>query len=366
MSHTRIISSLFAIALVCGCATAPQTRQYDSLSQHVDALVQAHEFGAALRIIDKNASTDSNPELRITLREQTIQAARRYEQDSIDAAARLQESDQWGASLALYEQRLQHFPESRRLADAAAIARRERDEFVHQTTVELYTRRAQRLNDEIISVQALRAASDEQIQLPMQLLESLLSERDTVASTLLAEGERLSARGQYPQAVKLLTLSRALRKDERVETALRVTQRKLRPRPVKASASAKASLGPAAKSKLVEELALQQKIRTATRKVGAALQENRLFVAKNELAALHKLDADNAETKRLQTRLDGLFAKVLTRRLEEGEYEYAQGNIDAAIRHWQVAQQIRPDDESLSERLEKAQRFKQRYEALRE
>jgi tetratricopeptide (TPR) repeat protein len=90
-----------------------------------------------------------------------------------------------------------------------------------------------------------------------------------------------------------------------------------------------------------------------------------LLRAQRQLGQALTLQPHDSDLLKEQNALQQVVQKHVQEKLENGKYLYSMGEVDAAIAAWQVAAALAPQDQALQQRLERAQKFRQRYEELK-
>lgn len=166
------------------------------------------------------------------------------------------------------------------------------------------------------------------------------------------------AKSDWKAAKKLLRLSNSLREDERTDTALRVVSTKVKRVVVRKRKPVK----PVVKN--TPEV-IDDGYESAMRGYFSSLKDGQLLTAKQHIEKAVALSPNNEQSIQYKTSLDQLIDKTVGQHVENGKYLYSIGDIDSAIQDWQAAYKLAPNNEALKERLEKAQRFQDRYESLK-
>lgn len=342
------------LSVLTACASQPVEEV--PLADKVAQLQKEFKFGAAKRAIE-NAAEDArwSEQARQKLLAGNIKASSAYEQAVISEALSLQKEQSWATANELYQGALKAFPESQVLRGALNEFYISRDAFHRKQLLAYRILRAKRLPDELQRLKLISESGD-----PDEYQQRLL-EASSIAEALLAEGQRLMARKRWRSAQNMLQLSKALRDDERTNTALRVA--KTRVKPVRVTRKPKPQLEeivPAAQ-RLIDEKA----IAAAMHRYNDAIQQKNLVDARHQLKAALALKPNDRSLSREQSRLEALIKTDVDQRIEQGKYQYSLGDIDKAIDHWEYAYALSPEDEALRERLQKAHRFRDRYEQLK-
>ncbi len=354
---TQLMQKLLIAALVAllgACAVQPVEEV--PLAEKVAQLQKEFKFGAAKRAIENAAEGEEwTAQARQELLQNNLKASSAYEKAVISEASSLQEEQSWASANELYQGALQAYPESQTLREALNTFYISRDAFHRKQLLAYRILRAKRLPEELKRLKMINDSGD-----PDRYQQGL-AEASDIAEALLAEGQRLMAGKKWRDARNMLQLSRNLRDDERTNTALRVVKARIKPARV------------ASKPKpLLEEVVPEAQLKVDEAAVAAALHRYRYSVRQKNLvnAKLHldealTLKPGDAALAKEQSRLAALIVTDVDQRIEQGKYQYSLGDIDKAIEHWEYAYALSPEDEALRERLQKAHRFRNRYEQLK-
>ncbi|MEM8498406.1 MAG: hypothetical protein AAF542_10320 [Pseudomonadota bacterium] len=352
ISKRLLIAAL--LALLGACAVQPVEEL--PLDQKVVQLQKEFKFGAAKRAIENAPEGEEwSAKARQELLQNNRKASSAYEQAVISEASSLQKEQAWASANELYQGALQAYPESHTLREALNNFYISRDDFHREQLLSYRILRAKRLPEELNKLKMIGESGDpEQYQLG-------LAEASDIAEALLAEGQRLMAGKKWRSARSMLQLSKNLRDDERTNTALRVVKTRVKPTRV------------AKKPKpLLEEVVPEAQLKVDETAIAAAMhryrysvQQKNLVNAKRHLDEAIILKPGDSKLEREQSRLAALIQTDVGQRIEQGKYQYSLGDIDKAIEHWEYAYALSPEDEALRERLQKAHRFRNRYEQLK-
>jgi tetratricopeptide (TPR) repeat protein len=352
MQRTGNILSRSGLALLmlglAACATQPkETLTFDEKFAQLKA---EHKYGAAMRLLEANA--EFTTEQRESEQESLGKTIVEFEKQQHTQASQLQKQKQYGDAIALYQQALLNYPESLALREHLQGLYSQRDNYVETLQLTYLVDRAKSLEKELATVAAISDAQRENTE-KKALLDRLHAERDSTALALLQEGQRRLALKEIKPAMHYLQLSQRLKADERTETALRLAKRQQKPRKVRRVV---AKPKPVAPSELDVALSAYQDY----------LDNNQLRKALLEIRKAVKLAPEDSNIRARKVALDKRIDKLVDVAIEEGKLQYSQGNINAAIERWQAATVLAPYNDALKERLAKAIRFRERYEALRE
>ena len=118
-----------------------------------------------------------------------------------------------------------------------------------------------------------------------------------------------------------------------------------------------------------EEKKLARKHRDNTQEVlemtGQALDDNDLQAARRIFRGLPKGRSESREIVAVRTRLNDAIRSRVREMTSEGDRQYRADNVSRAIRSWERALELDPDNPELTERLERARKVLARLEELK-
>lgn len=342
------LSLAATMLLLAACVTQPAEQL--SFDEKLEQLITSHKYGAAQRLISSHA--DINEEQRTQHQDKLQVEITAFEHQQRTNAEELRIAKRYGDAITLYQQALGNFPESMLLRDELQTLYSKRDDYVRDLRLSYLLDRADSISNELKMITAISDAKREDEQ-HKELLAQLNAERDRTALALLQEGQRRLAIKDIKPAIHYLNLSLKLKEDERTITALRLAKRQYKPKkPRRVVVKSKPKLP----SQLDISLAAYQDY----------LDNTELRKALVAIRKAAKLAPDNSDIQAKKNKLNQRIDKIVNVAVEEGKFQYSQGNINAAIKSWQSAAVLAPYDDALKERLAKALRFRERYEALRD
>lgn len=350
---TRYASLLLLCAILSACALQPKVEL--SFEQQLKQLQNEMRFGTAQRSIER-AELDTTLKEALLAENQAL--AGNYEEKVINTAKQQQKKNAWQDAGGTYKQALGQFPESRRLNTANSGFLVARDDYRRKMLLQHRILRAKRIPAELRNLEAITGAGGDQDFISMQL--ALSEEAEQTAEALLSEGQRLLASKRWKSAKTVLDLSQTLRADERTAIAVRLAKSNIKP-PRKQKPRVVAKKVQPAPEILVDESAVS----AAMHRYRYALQTKDLVKARTQIELARQLKPDDEILQREETQFLSLLASNAEQNIEQGKYYYSLGDIETAIKHWEQAYALTPNDDALRERLQKARRFRDRYEQLK-
>lgn len=365
---TRVLP--LALLMLAGCAT--QLRTVSDLSAHVEQLTSEHHYGAARLSIGRfsapgTAAAHNTGQLD-QLRKSVAAAAARYESDTINAARELVTQDNWHAAQQMYHDAQRRYPESQALVNAQKEFKARRDAHIAHLRIIQYAEKAAYLNTEIKQLEKINAATPFNLDAKRELARQK-DQRRLIASALLDAGERQLAAKNHTEARRYLTLSHNLIANAAAQQALRRLPRPPKRRPKKAKTPAQpkpiAVVAPVPVTRPDTNVDADAEFKQALAAYRAARRQGDLRHAQYQLAQALTLQPSNSKLLEERKALATVVEKHVQQKLENGKSLYSVGEIDAAIAAWQAAAELAPQNQALQQRLERAQKFRQRYEELK-
>ena len=121
--------------------------------------------------------------------------------------------------------------------------------------------------------------------------------------------------------------------------------------------------------KIKEEKRLARKHRDKTQEVlektEQALDNNDLSAAYRIFRELPKGGSESSKVVATRTRLNNAIRSKVSTLTSEGDRQYRADNVVRAIRSWEQALELDPDNQELTERLERARKVLARLEELK-
>jgi hypothetical protein len=352
----KLLALLGLLASLAGCQHLSAIRMEPDRPAELGTLIREREYARAEQLLVQYPFL-ATPEVRTELDEQ-ISA---YETAVLaDARTRESDNDLYGANNLLAEA-LQKLPNSSRLneykyrLDAERAERLRENERRELLTDAEYFIAQQEIYKEHLNLDAPSL---------VQRLKNSLSQQqaNALAARLLACGEESLLENDTATADKCLHYAQAIRDTPEVRTALselesrRATQRQIDEK----------------KTQIIQvkkEKRLARKQRNKTQeimeKTQQALSDNDLPAAQRLLRELPKGNNESREVQEVSTRLNDAIRSRVRMLTSEGDRQYRADNVSRAIRSWERALELDPDNPELTERLERARKVLARLEELK-
>lgn len=352
----KLIALLGLLAFVAGCQHLGTLRLEPDRPGDLGMLMENQEYGRAGELLIQYPYLDT-PETRMKLNER-IGA---YETAILsDARTMASENDLYHANELLVVA-LRKLPNSPRLNEYKSQLDAERAERLRENE------RRELLTDAEYFV-AQQEVYEERLNLDtpslVQRMKNSLSQQQAndLAARLLACGEETLQKNDQEMADKCLHYSLAIKDTPEVRTAL--TQLESLRAAQRQSDEKKTHI-----IQVKEKKRLARKHRDRAQEVlektEQALDNNDLPAASRIFRELPKGGSESSEVVALRTRLNNAIRSKVSAMTSEGDRQYRADNVVRAIRSWEGALELDPNNPELTERLARARKVLARLEELK-
>ncbi len=362
------ITQLAPLVLLMLASCATQMRHGDDLSAHVGQQINSHHYGAALLSIDNFAASDTTAKQISQLRSDVSTAAASFEHDTIDAASTQVAQGNWHAAQLIYRRARYSYPESPVLSKAENDFAARRNAHVEYLRITQYAGKARYLNAEIAQLEQINAATPFNLHTKRELAQ----QRDLqqlIASALRNAGERQLAVNNYAEARRYLTLSNNLIASAATQAALQQVPLPVKQQLIKTEVKAKPVAVKVATPELItrpdSNVDVDLEFKQALTAYYSAREQGDLLLAQRRLEQALSLQLHRSDLAVERDAFNTMLKKSVQEKLENGKNLYSMGEIDAAIAAWQTALALAPSDQALQQHLERAKKFRDRYEQLK-
>ena len=345
----RYVRSLgLALVLILTGCQGMSTR---STERELSALVEQQRYTAALKQLEQLSAEKGELPAELSSQKPIIEKELNdYVNRIIADSTTLREQDQWLSAIKLLNLALDKNPGEPRMTQAYTALKTEQQTISRTLQIALATNEAKTLPESMKLLQQLAAVEPESAQLNQQR-QFTTDQIDYAQQLLLDEGKRLLSKKQWQQAHSVLSLAAPLRPSDEVNTALATADRQLATITQRANRNADAQQ--------------QKTIRKQLSLLRSALARDLLNAAVDLGRALTPYENDPEVKKGLEelnTKVDQKVVELTA----SGQAFYSRGQLDNAIRDWQMALSLQPENADIKERLQRAQRFKANFDKLRE
>ncbi|MGB7931957.1 MAG: hypothetical protein WCH04_06965 [Gammaproteobacteria bacterium] len=352
----KLIALLGLLAFLAGCQHFSTLRLEPDRPGDLGTLILEQEYGRAQQLLVQYPYLDT-PETRMKLNEQIGAYETAILSDSRTMASK---NDLYHANELLVVA-LRKLPDSPRLNEYKCRLDAERAERLRENE------RRELLTDAEYFV-AQQEVYKERLNLDtpslVQRMKNRLSQQQAndLAARLLACGEETLQENDQEMADKCLQYSMAIKDTPEVRTALSQLE----------SWRAAQRQSDEKKTRVIqvkEEKRLARKHRNKTQEVlektEQALDNNDLPAAYRIFRELPKGGNESREVVAVRTRLNSAIQSRVREMTSEGDRQYRADRVVRAIRSWEGALELDPDNPELTERLERARKVLARLEELK-
>jgi tetratricopeptide (TPR) repeat protein len=352
----KLIALLVLMALLAGCQHLGAIRLEPDRPGDLGVLMENQEYGRAEQLLIQYPYLDT-PETRTKFNEQVSV----YESTVLSDARAMESADDLYNANELLVESLRKVPNSPGL-----------NEFKRQLDVERAERLRENERRELLTDAEYFVAQQEIYKehlnldtpsLVQRLKNSLsLQQANDLAVRLLACGEETLQKNDLETAEKCLHYAQAIKDTPEGRTALsqleslHAAQRQIDEKKTRVI-------------KVKEEKRLARKHRDKTQEVlektEQALDNNDLSAAYRIFRELPKGGSESSKVVATRTRLNNAIRSKVGALTSEGDRQYRADNVVRAIRTWEHALELDPDNPELTERLERARRVLARLEELK-
>lgn len=281
--------------------------------------------------------------------------ARAYEQSAIRRAGELTAQNRWSDALALYREALNKLPRSQALREELQAFRQKQAQRGEELRVELLVSKARWLERSLPLQEAL-AKTDPDDDDARRALDARRAEAATLAEELNAIGLAALEKDNLGVAARTLPLAARLNPTPTAEQAKDRLSR--------------AELDELRRQRRTQERAIgelrQRETRQLLTEYNDASRAGDLRRARQAMARLQELDAENPEVVREHEKLRGKIERAVQKDLDEAINLYSHGKFEEAIVRWNRVLELDPENEKARSNLERAGRVVEKLRQLRE
>ena len=344
-----------ALALCLGltaCASLSIPKQPSD--DYIATLLESNQFDTALRAVDKwqNAypSDLELPKQRLTI----TNAISRFEADSLKTAQQLDRAGQWQDAKHTYESALDTLPSSQPLQNAYSEFSVRRLNHINALKEDLDVAQAKHWLSVASDIKAVYdAAPNDSDARAWQ--EKSYEEREQLAHRLIDYGQAHEANQHYGTA--------ALRYDLAYRLAPGEFTKPYHERAAKTFAQRNAKQKQRAREDQQQQ---QSKLSKLTSEFDRYLEDEEFRLARQTLGAMEVIDSQSPQVIERRARLDKQRDMALNTAILEGKKFYTKGDFDNAITAWKQALQLEPENKELKENIQRAEKFRDNLERLKQ
>lgn len=312
----------------------------------VQALREQHQFQNALAALEQQRA--DNPDY-LQQRQEILEAATLYQSQLLKSLRTAMDQQDYANAQQTLEAALPQLPPNAELTAFSAEFDRARMRYVQDQLDDLYQLRGEHLLKEQKLYQSLQGfTGDNDLQVAVARYHA---DADYFSKLLAAAGALAMQREDYAAALKYLTTANQLHPAPELVSAIDATKRA---NDVRREREKQNRTSEREQRYVKVEAALQ-----------SALAKQDFQQARLQLTALRDIGLHLAEVEQYRRRLNEAADRYVAEQIDAGNKHYAEGHIEEALKNWTNASVLQLTPE-LKERIEKAEKFIQRYENLKQ
>ena len=355
MNRLAVLPRILVLSVCLGmtaCASLNIPKQPSE--DYIAGLLEAHQFDSALKTIDKwqhdYPSDLELPQQRLKITE----AISRFESDTLKTANQLDSSGQWQETQKAYENALAYLPSSQPIQNAYSEFSVRRLKHINGLKEDIDVAQAKHWLNISADINALNevAPNDQEAQ---NWQKRSKQDRDQLARRLVDYGLAHEENKHFGTA--------ALRYDLAYQLAPGELTKPYYERAAETFAQRKANQQQRAKS---DQKRQQSKLSALTEEFDNYLADADFRLAKQTLGVMQVIDAKAPDVLERKARLEQQRNIALDKAIVEGKQFYTKGEFDSAISVWQRALQLDPDNKELKENIQRAEKFRDNLERLKQ
>lgn len=355
---------LILVTVLASCSHYYATRS--DVDSRINQWLSEDEFGNIFSTID-NVKKDHPQYSQLqrmlpSLRE----AARNYEQKVSDQALKQAQSLHWQEALDLYNQGIKNYPQSTFLRNERQLFLNDRDEYL--TYLErkyLYDEgewllKALPRQQEIVRTNPKDKKQQEQLEKLQKIVRETEKKLGRYGLDAMDDDKLLIAD-------RYLSLANTLHPKAEYRIALAHIQQQLLSHEEQKAAVTK----PEEKTKTSKKADTTGKQKVSTQKLDRffgyfeeAYQRQEWMEAKEYLDEIKRLAPRSSRTRDAEQRLQAQIDAYIQDQIKSGEHQYSQGEFERALKTWEDALPLAPDNEDLNKHIARAKRVIENLEEL--
>ncbi|MET0378747.1 MAG: hypothetical protein ABW049_07115 [Spongiibacteraceae bacterium] len=337
---------LFCSALIVACAVSACSPTKPAPLVDVQALRAQHQYLTALTALEQQRA--SNPAY-LQQRQALLEAATLYQSQLLQSLRAAMDQQDYANAQKTLEAALPQLPPNAELTAFSAEFDRARMRYVQDKLDDLYQLRGEHLLKEQPLYQSLQGfTGDYDLQIAVARYQA---DAEYFSKLLAAAGALAMQREDYAAALKYLTTANQLHPAAEFTSAIEATTRAYDAR--------------REREKQNRTSEREQRYKKQENVLQAALAKQDFQQARIQLNALRDIGLHLAEVEQYRRNLHEAVDHYVAEQIDAGNKHYAEGHIEDALKNWNNASALQLTPE-LKERIEKAEKFIQRYENLKQ
>ena len=274
--------------------------------------------------------------------------------EAILIARDLARRDRWDEAIAVLAKAREQFPDEREILDEQTAMQQRRDHTIRQINDEILVGDAENQQAKITLLGRLSRLDRDNLLLTSrrlywkEVLAGKVAALTSCAETH-AEHSPALARRCYEQAIQLDADAGTVERLSAVRDRLQASEQEA-----------------VARQRLRQSKERQARAKVLLGEAKAAIDAREYRRALNLLAQVEALQPDNAEVAGLKQEAWSMISPQIEALVKLGDHLYLDEQLEAAVATWQAALTLKPDDEGLRDRIDRAKTVLDRLETLRQ
>lgn len=345
------------LALTCylglaACASLSVPKQPSD--EYIATLLEANKFEAALHAIDTWQNNDpSNAELP-KQRKKITQAISRFESKALQTAKQLDANEQWQDAGDTYESALAKLPSNQALQNAYSEFSVRRLKYINELKEDLDVAHAKFWLSISAEIKAVHSAAPNDRE-ARAWKDKSNTEREQLARRLVGYGLVHEENKHFGTAALRYDLAYRLSPDEFTKPYHERAAKTFAQRKVKQKQRAR-----------VDQQRQRSKLDQLIEDFDSYLAEKEFSLARQTLGAMEIIDANAPKVLDRKAQLDIQRNIELDKAIQDGKQFYTKGEFDRAINAWKRALKLDPDNKDIKENIQRAEKFRDNLERLKQ
>lgn len=355
----RVFFVFILVTLLASCSQYYATRT--DVGSHIDHWLAQDEYGKIFSTID-NVKKDHPQYSQLQKMLPSIRAlAHNYEKTISEQALIQAQSHHWQEAMDIYEQGIEKYPQSVLLRNERQRFLNDRDEYLSYLDRKyLYDQGEWLLKALPRQQEIVRTAPKEKDQ--HQLLEELQDLARETEKKLGRYGLDAMDAEKFLIADRYLSLANTLHPRAEYRIALAHIQQKISHHDMEKEKE-KGKEGQKTSSTKKSKISTQH-LKRFFEYFEEAYERQEWMEAKEYLAEIKRLAPRSSKTRDAEQRLQEQIDAYIQAQIESGEHQYSQGEFERALKTWEAALPLAPENEDLNKHIARAKKVLENLEEL--
>lgn len=345
---TQLFIACCFLLTSCASLTTPDKPS----DTHIESLIEAGEFNAALRTVNAWQLEFPDNANVINQRKRITAAIYKFEKHTLRVAKQQENDNQWQDARSTYKSALAAVPSSKAIQNAYSEFSLRHLAYINKLQEKLDVEHAQHWLAMANDINSLYAAAPDNDEAQAWKHTSVL-ERQHLSKRLIDYGIAHEKDKHFGTAALRFDLAHRLAPGDSTQPYYQRAKEYLSKRDanLKKQAAKKQKLQLSKFNQLLAEF-------------DDSIAKEEFRLARQTLHALEVIDADSAEVAERKALLNKQKNSALARAIKEGKIYYTQGNFDKAIERWRYGLELDPKNKELKKNIQRARKFQANLQRL--